>query len=247
MIAHNEERCLREALASTSFADDVVLVNCESTDRTADIAREFPHVRLFSQPNNPNLNVNKAFAMDHLTTDWIFYLDPDERIPVDLGRHIRDALSTTSHAAFRIARRNFFFGRWLRHGGQYPDAQLRLFRRGKARFPLKHVHETLTVEGSIGSMQVPFDHHPYPTLSDFLRKMNFYTDFQARFWQQEGMRPSVANVVRFLALRPANRFFRRYVLKMGFRDGWQGFMAALGDGFQTAVSFAKLLESSEHA
>lgn len=244
LIAHNEERCLHTALSSTLFADDVVVVDCQSDDRTAAIASGFAHVRLFSRPNNANLNVNKAFAIDQLNTDWIFYLDPDEVIPACLADQIRATIADTPHAACRVPRRNFFFGRWLKYGGQFPDLQLRLFRKGKAHFPLQHVHETLRVDGSIGRLQAFFEHFPYPTVSDYLRKMDFYTEFQADFWHRQRMSPSMFNLLRFLVLRPGHRFFRRYFLKRGFLDGWQGFLATLGDSFQIVVSFAKFLETT---
>jgi len=247
IIAHNEAAHLPAALASAAQAgaDQIVVVDCESTDDTAAIARSNPLVKLFQRPNLANLNVNKSFGFEQLTTDWVFYLDPDERLPKPLADEIRAAIAGPqgqTHAAFRLPRRNFFFGRPLLHGGQYPDRQLRLFRRGKARFPNKHVHESLEVDGSIGLLQEPFDHHPYPTVDDFLRKMNFYTSFQADFWFGEGRRPGLVADLRFFFARPLSRFLRRYLLKTGFRDGWQGFIAALGDAFSIAIAWGKLHE-----
>ncbi|HEY9071811.1 MAG TPA: glycosyltransferase family 2 protein [Candidatus Ozemobacteraceae bacterium] len=242
IIAHNEEAQIAGAIESALFADEIVVVDCASTDRTAGIARSFDRVRLFARPNDPNLNVNKSFGFEQLTTDWIFYLDPDERIPTSLAVEIRRTIDGTTDNAFRLPRRNHFFGRWLAHGGQYPDTQLRLFRRGKARFPNRHVHESLEVEGSIGRLCEPFDHFPYPTLDDYIRKMNFYTSFQATFWQKEGRKPGLIDSARFLLFRPTSRFLRRYLLKGGWRDGWQGYLAALGDAFQTAASYGKFLE-----
>jgi glycosyltransferase involved in cell wall biosynthesis len=242
LIAHNEERQISQALESVRFADDIVVVDCESTDRTAEIACSFPRVRLFQRPNNSNLNVNKSFGFAQLTTDWILYLDPDEAIPQALATTIRQVIQQETPVAYKVPRRNFFFGRWLAHGGQYPDRQLRLFKRTCAAFPNKHVHESLVVQGETGILSEPFDHFPYPTLHDYLRKMNFYTSFQADFWANEGLHPSGLNAARFMFLRPLSRFVRRYLLKGGCRDGWQGYVAALGDAFQMAVSFGKFLE-----
>lgn len=247
IIAHNEAAHLPAALASAiqAGADQVVVVDCDSTDDTASIARSYPRVQLFQRPNLSNLNINKSFGFEQLTTDWIFYLDPDERLPEPLADEIRSTINGPlgqTHAAFRLPRRNVFFGRPLLHGGQYPDRQLRLFRRGKARFPNRHVHESLDVDGSIGLLREPFDHHPYPSLDDFLRKMNFYTSFQADFWYGEGRRPGLMTDLRFFFARPLSRFLRRYLLKTGFRDGWQGFIAALGDAFSIAIAWGKLHE-----
>ncbi|HQG29377.1 MAG TPA: glycosyltransferase family 2 protein, partial [Candidatus Ozemobacteraceae bacterium] len=122
IIAHNEEAHLAGAIESAAFADEVIVVDCASTDRTSEIARSFDRVRLFWRPNDANLNVNKSFGFDQLSTDWIFYLDPDERIPPPLTEEIRRSIADTPHAAFRLSRRNHFFGRMLAHGGQYPDA-----------------------------------------------------------------------------------------------------------------------------
>jgi glycosyltransferase involved in cell wall biosynthesis len=242
LIAHNEERQIANALNSAGFADDIVVVNCESTDKTEEIAKSFANVRLFNRPNNKNLNINKSFGFEQLETDWIFYLDPDEIITSELAAEIKQAIASDKFAAYKLPRKNIFFGRWLAHGSQYPDLQLRLFKRGAAGFANKHVHEMLEVKGETGLLKEPFEHHPYPTLSDYIRKMNFYTGFQAEFWQKTGMNVHVFNKFRFMFLKPYFRFLRRFLLKQGFRDGWQGFVAATGDAFQQVISFAKLLE-----
>ncbi len=242
LIAHNEQAQIASALRSAAFADQVILVDCGSTDRTVEIAAGFQQVRVFHRKNDPNLNVNKSFGIAQLSTDWAFYLDPDEVIPPPLASLVRQTISNSRHQGFRIPRRNHFFGRWLAHGGQYPDFQLRLFRRDRGSFPNRHVHESLRIDGTVGTLSEPFDHFPYPKIGDYLRKMNFYSTFQADFWASAGTPRSFLNGARFLALRPVSRFVRRYLLKRGFLDGWQGFLAAAGDAFQTVVSYCKFLE-----
>ncbi len=242
MIAHNEERQIANALQSSMFADDIVVVDCESTDNTAKIVNNFTRARLFGRPNNRNLNVNKSFGFEQLKTDWIFYLDPDEIITPQLADEIRQAISSDRYAAYKLPRRNIFFGRWLAHGSQYPDMQLRLFKRGKASFANQHVHEMLKVDGATGHLKNAFEHHPYPEIADYLRKMIFYTGFQAEFWHNSGMSADVINTWRHMFFRPVFRFLRRYFLKQGFRDGWQGFVAAAGDAFQNIFSFGRFLE-----
>jgi glycosyltransferase involved in cell wall biosynthesis len=242
MIAHNEERQIANALQSSMFADDIVVVNCESTDKTGEIAKSFAKVRLFDRPNNRNLNVNKSFGFEQLSTDWIFYLDPDEIITPELAAEIKQVISSDQYAAYKLPRRNFFFGRWLAHGSQYPDLQLRLFKRGQASFANKHVHEMLQINGRTGMLIQAFEHHPYPEIVDYLRKMIFYTGFQAEFWYNSDTGTGVINTLRHLFFRPYFRFLRRYFFKQGFRDGWQGFVAAAGDAFQNIFSYARFLE-----
>lgn len=242
LIAHNEEKQIANALNSAGFADDIVVVNCESTDKTEEIVKSFAKARLFNRPNNKNLNVNKSFGFEQLETDWIFYLDPDEIITPELAEEIKQAMASEQYVAYKLPRKNIFFGRWLAHGSQYPDLQLRLFKRGCAGFANRHVHEMLEVKGETGLLKTPFEHHPYPELADYIRKMNFYTGFQAEFWQNTGMNAHFFNQFRFMFFKPYFRFIRRYLLKQGFRDGWQGFVAAAGDAFQQAVSFGKFLE-----
>ncbi|MDD2998847.1 MAG: glycosyltransferase family 2 protein [Candidatus Riflebacteria bacterium] len=242
MIAHNEEKQIAGALKSSLFADDIVVVNCESTDKTAEIISGFAKARLFDRPNNRNLNINKSFGFEQLETDWIFYLDPDEIITQELAEEIKQAISNDQYVAYKLPRKNIFFGRWLAHGSQYPDTQLRLFKRGKAGFANRHVHEMLKVDGAIGMLKHAFEHHPYPELADYMRKMMFYTGFQAEFWKASGLSCSLFNHFRHMFFRPASRFLRRYLLKQGFRDGWQGFVAAAGDAFQNIFSYARFIE-----
>lgn len=242
MIAHNEEKQIAKALQSSLFADDIVVVDCESTDKTAEIVKNFPQARIFSRPNNKNLNLNKSFGFEQLATDWIFYLDPDEIITEELTAEIKEAICSEKFAAYKLPRRNIFFGRWLAHGSQYPDTQLRLFKRGRASFPNRHVHEMLQVDGETGNLKNAFEHHPYPEVADYMRKMIFYTGFQAEYWHTSGMSDNVFNTLRHLFFRPYFRFLRRYLLKQGFRDGWQGFAAAAGDAFQNIFSYARFLE-----
>lgn len=246
LIAHNEEKQIANALKSADFADDIVVVNCESSDRTEEIVKTFTRVRLFNQPNNKNLNVNKSFGFNQLTTDWIFYLDPDEIITPELAAEIKEAICSERYVAYKLPRKNIFFGRWLAHGSQYPDTQLRLFKRGSAGFANRHVHEMLEVKGETGLLRQSFEHHPYPSLDDYIRKMNFYTGFQADFWLNSNMSSGMINCLRYMFFRPYFRFLRRFIFKQGFRDGWQGFVAAAGDAFQQIISFAKFLERKSH-
>lgn len=244
IIAHNEEHQISRAIKSSLFADDIVVVNCESIDNTRKVAESFEKVRIFDRPNNKNLNINKSFGFEQLETDWIFYLDPDEVIPAELSDEILQVIKSSENNAYKLPRKNYFFSHWLAYGSQYPDIQLRLFKRGFARFENKHVHEMLKVDGKIGMLRSDFEHHPYPTVNDYIRKMNFYTSFQAEYWHKSESGPGIGkkDAVNLMFIKPFVRFIRRYFFKRGFKDGWPGFVAASGDFIQNVFSYAKYLE-----
>ncbi len=242
IIGHNEEYHLRELLPALGWATEIIYVDCESTDNSAQTAASLG-CRVFHRENNPNLNNNKAFAMEQAAGDWIFYLDPDQRLPQNLIAEIRKTIASGEpYKAYTLNRRNFYFGRWLRYGSQYPDLQLRLIRRGQAEFPRRHVHEKLQVSGPVGHLSEDFEHHPYLSISQYLHKFDFYTGFEANFLYENGKRPGIALAFRYWFSQPLSRFLRRYFLKMGFRDGWPGLFAAYFDSLNFIVRYFKLLE-----
>ncbi|HCE98184.1 MAG TPA: hypothetical protein DER10_06770 [Elusimicrobia bacterium] len=233
IIAHNEEKNLPRALESAVWADEIILVDCGSTDGTAAAAENFK-VRFFSRPNSTAVYINKQFAIDQAASDWIFILDADEEIPPELREEIKEVTSSPyGAAAFKIPRRNFYFGRWLKHGGKYPDTQLRLFRRGKARFLPLPVHERLEVDGETSRLSRPLNHYPCAVMEDVLRKRAFYGEALAKSYALKGKSRLL------ILLRPFNCFFVNYLLKMGFLDGTQGLKTALMD-FRTVMASAVL-------
>ena len=245
IIGHNEVEHLRELLPQLKWPDEIVYVDCESHDGSLEVARE-AGCRVYSRPNNTNLNVNKSYAMEQANGDWVFYVDPDERIPEFLVSEIEKVIQGTTNSAFKLNRRNHYFGNWLRHGSQYPDTQLRLFRKDSAHFPNRHVHEKLVVEGSIGKLNNDMLHFPYLNISQFLSKFDFYTRVEAGYLRDSGVRITAGNSLRFLVLKPFSRFFRRYFLKGGFRDGLPGLFCAIFDALNFVVRYFKLWELTQN-
>ena len=245
IIGHNEIEHLRELLPQLKWADEIVYVDCESHDGSLEAMRE-AGCRVYSRPNNTNLNVNKSYAMEQANGDWVFYVDPDERIPEILVSEIEKVIQDTTNSAFKLNRRNHYFGNWLRHGSQYPDTQLRLFRKDSAHFPNRHVHEKLVVEGSIGKLNNDMLHFPYLNISQFLSKFDFYTRVEAGYLRDSGVRITAGNSLRFLVLKPFSRFFRRYFLKGGFRDGLPGLFCAIFDALNFVVRYFKLWELTQN-
>lgn len=243
IIGHNESYHLKELLPQLKWADEVIYVDCDSKDDSLIIAGNFG-CKTFSRPNNPNLNINKSYAIDQAKGDWIFYLDPDERIPDELSNEILSVIaSDRKKSAYRLNRRNFYFKQWLRHGSQYPDTQLRLFKRGCANFPNKHVHEKLEIDGDIGKLENDMLHFPYLDIRQYLFKLNFYTTFEADFLFEKGVKLNIVNHFRFLFFIPMIRFVRRYFLKFGFLDGFAGLFASMFDSLNFMICYFKLWEN----
>lgn len=241
-IGHNEAYHLKELLPELlKWGDEVIYVDCESEDNSFELAESLG-CRVFRRPNNMNLNVNKSYAMEQAQGDWIFYVDPDERFEKPLIDEVNQKVAVSSASAFKLPRRNHFFGSWLRYGGQYPDYQLRLFKKGKGHFPNEHVHESLKIDGPIEYLENPMLHYPYLTISQFLKKMDFYSSFEAGHLYNKGVRPSFGNSFKFLFLKPFSRVFRRWLIKGGIRDGIPGFFAAFFDGVGWMLRYFKLWE-----
>ena len=246
LIGHNEAHNLPRTLESVRWADQIVYVDCGSTDGSLDVARRHT-AHVLSRPNLANLNINKNVAIEQAATDWVFLLDADEVIPAALAGEIRRAIAAgPAEQAFRLPRRNFFFGRWVRHGGQYPDHQTRLFRRGKARFPCRHVHERLAVDGAVGTLREPFDHYTVDTPLTAIRKMNFNSSFNAAELARSGRKPGAGIALQYLLAKPASRFVRRYVFKGGFLDGWPGLVVAALDAIDFPFRLFKFWYWAEH-
>lgn len=239
MIGHNEARNLPTALASVKWADELIYVDCESSDNSIEIARRYTD-RIFTKPNLANLNVNKAFGIEQATCDWIFYLDPDEAIDDALAEEIRRTIDGEPREnAFSLPRRNYFFGTWIKRGGHYPDRQLRLFRRGKAQFPQAHVHEKLKVDGGIGKLQAAMDHYTSDSPLTSLRKLDFFSSFNARDMVNKGMKPTPGLAFQYFFWKPLSRFVRRYGFKGGFLDGWPGLIVAMIQSIDFPFRFIK--------
>ncbi len=222
VIAWNEEERLRACLDSVAWADEIVVVDAESTDKTAALAREFTE-RVWVRPW-PGFAAQKNFALDQVSGDWVLSLDADERVTPELADRIRNILAEDRGAAgYSIPRRNIFWGAWVRHGGLYPDYQLRLFRRGAGRFAEDAVHESVRVDGRVDVLAETLLHESYRDLEDFVRRSNRYSTLAARDWLRRGRRVSLGALI----MKPLGRFLSMYIVRGGFLDGWRGLVLAV--------------------
>lgn len=227
LLTRNEEKHIRDCLASVrEFADELVVLDSGSFDRTIAIAREMG-ARIETRPfdNYPNQR-NAAIELAH--GDWIFFIDADERATAALGGELRERMALAEErrargepavVGFWVPRRNIIFGKEIRYTGWSPDFQPRVLRKGSARFdPAREVHELLLWDGEVGQLSGFLIHHNYETLAQFRAKQVVYTRYEARIWFEEGKRARWRGFVG----QPVREFFRRYISLQGWRDGWHG-------------------------
>ena len=223
MIAMNEEANLPRTLEIVKWADEIVLVDSGSRDRTIEIAKSFGARTSYHAFGGHG--EQKNVALDLCTSDWIFLLDADEVVTPELQKEIRDLLAgEPKFDAYWIPRLNLYFGRWIRHGGFYPDHKLRLFKRGAARLSEGvGPHSTPQFNGPRGKLRGDMLHYAYPTMGVYLEHMNRYSSEIARLLHQRGkdsqaLLPFVWNAV----MNPAATFIYNYIFRLGFLDGREG-------------------------
>jgi glycosyltransferase involved in cell wall biosynthesis len=237
VVTRNEEERLRACLEAVVWADEIVVVDAESEDKTVAIAQEFTD-RVVVRPW-PGYAAQKNTALDLATGDWVLSLDADEVVSPELRAEIARVLASDGPAdGYAVPRRNIFCGRWVRHGGLYPDRQLRLFRRGRGRFEARAVHESVRVDGRVEAVAGHLEHRSYRDVSDFLLRADRYSTLAAEEAVAQGQRAGVSALV----LRPLGRFLAMYVVQGGFLDGWRGFLLATLYAYYVLIRSAKIWE-----
>ena len=178
IITLNEEANLARTLPSVAWADEIVILDSGSTDRTRAVAESF-HAKFFVEAWK-GFAAQKNSALEKASGEWILALDADEEVEPALADEIRQAIAANPSAAgFWIPRKNYFLGRWIRHGGFYPDRKLRLIRRGAGQFEDRLVHEDIRIDGPTATLRKHLLHHAYPTLESYLEHMNRYSSLGA--------------------------------------------------------------------
>ena len=240
VVTRNEEDRLRACLESVAWADQIVVVDAESDDKTVTIAREFTdHVVVRPWPGYA---AQKNVAIEMATGEWVLSLDADEVVSTELTAEIRRVLAADGPAdGYAVPRRNIFWGRWVRHGGLYPDWQLRLFRRGRGRFIERAVHESVRVDGRVERLAGHLEHRSYRDVGDFLARADRYAALAAADAVAQGRRARARDFV----LRPLGRFLSMYVLYRGFLDGWRGFLLASLYAYYVLIRAVKIWERTK--
>ena len=237
LIARDEEAAIGAALDSVRWADEIVVVDSGSRDRTVEIARS-RGASVTIRDDWPGFGPQKNRALDLATCDWVLSIDADERVGAELADEIRAVIaSSDARDAYDMPRLSRYCGRYMRHGGWWPDRVSRLFRRGKARFSNDLVHERLVVDGTSGSLRNPLLHEAFENLEEVLRKVDEYSTASARMMVERGKRGGLVRAI----VHAKWAFFRTYVLRAGFLDGREGFMLAVSNAEGTYYRYLKAM------
>ncbi len=238
IITYNEAAMLPDCLFSVAWADEIVVVDSGSDDGTAAIAESFG-CRVTMQEFLGHVK-QKDLAVSLAKNRWVFCIDADERLEADGERIIREALERDRGkvAGYFFPRRTFYLGRWIDHGGWWPEYRLRLFDRDKGRWEGVDPHDHVSVDGETRKLPAVMHHFNYRDIAHHMEKVNTYTTTMAKRKREAGSRASLFRML----FNPAGRFMRMYLLKRGFRDGIRGFIVAAIGAFYVFLKYAKLWE-----
>jgi glycosyltransferase involved in cell wall biosynthesis len=237
IITFNEEKNIRDCLQSVAWADEIVVVDSKSTDRTVEIAREFTGKIIIT--DWMGYSETKKLALEQATCAWVLWIDADERVTDELRLEIQSTIKANPpQNGFEVSRRAFFLGKWIKHCGWYPGYVLRLFRKNKARFDDSPVHEGVILAGERGRLKGDLLHFTDDTLEHYLEKLNNYTSLAAHKLISQNRQAGIFVIFS----RALFIFVKMYVLRFGFLDGIKGFILCLLSANYVAVKYAKLWE-----
>ena len=244
IITLNEEANLARTLESVRWADEILVVDSGSTDGTAAIAANYC-ARFVSEPWR-GFAAQKNYALSLCTSEWVLSLDADEVVSPELAACLQTIIAARpAHTAYTLPRRNFFMGRWMRHGGYYPDAKLRLFPRGQGAFQEAPVHETVVFAGDTQTLAGDLVHSAYPTLNSYLEHMQRYSTLGAGIAEERGRGGhSLLGFLNGVLLNPLATFAYNYGLRGGFLDGREGLLLHLYHSVYVSWKYAKAWEAA---
>ncbi|MFH1778004.1 MAG: glycosyltransferase family 2 protein [Candidatus Omnitrophota bacterium] len=237
IITKNEEKNIKDCLCSVRWADEIIVVDDLSTDQTREIAESFG-ARVLKRKMDVE-GIHRNFAYAQAKNAWVLSLDADERVTEELKKEIENIIAQeTNFAGFTIPRRNHLGSYWIKYGGLYPSAQLRLFKKEKFRYEEAEVHPRVFLEGECGHLKSDIIHFNFRDFSHYFAKLNSQTTLEAKKMFKSGKKYTRGKYL----WRAIDRFFRSYFCKQGFRDGFIGFMVAYFAAVYQIISYAKYWE-----
>jgi glycosyltransferase involved in cell wall biosynthesis len=234
VLTKNEADCIAECLSSVNgWADEIIVVDDESIDKTVQIAKEYTDMVLLRKMDIEGVHRNWAYSKAN--NEWVLSLDADERVTEELKDEIARTIDNKGFVAYSIPLRNFIGSYWVRYGGWYPAAKVRLFRKDNFRYEEVEVHPRVFIDGACGHLKSDIIHKGYPDFEHFLNSVNRQTTLEATKWINTNRNMSLARAL----WRTLDRFFRRFIGRKGYKDGFIGFMIAYFDSLYQILSYAK--------
>jgi len=243
LATFNEEENIVDCIESLkNFADEIVVADGSSTDRTRELAENLG-AKIIKTTNKPMFHINKNLAIDNCTSDWIFLMDADERVSKELVGEIKGIISKNpKENGFWINRRNWFLGGYLTKGGAYPDSVIRLFRRGKGRLPEVSVHEQVAIDGEVGYLKNDILHMADPSFARYLYRADRYIEKSDKWLREIDPGRGPWPVFYYMVLKPLVTFFDIFVRHRGYVDGFRGFVWALFSAAHHFYAYVKYWE-----
>lgn len=236
VLAKNEENDLEECLKSLSWADEIIVIDDHSTDKTVKIAKKYTN-KVFGRSLNKDFAKQRNFGLEKASSDWVLFIDPDEKVNKKLAVEIQETIKRNTFEAFYFKRRDFFLGRWLNFGETSSVRLLRLAKKDAGEW-VRPVHEVWKVEKKSGELIEPLSHYSHPNLEEFFEKINTNSSIDAEHYFKEGKRFSLFEMLFF----PPAKFFKNYILALGFLDGLPGLVMAVMMSLNSFLIRAKLWE-----
>ena len=237
IITHNEEKNIANCLETLGFADEIIVVDSGSVDRTREICERYRNVKFFEHLWE-GFGRQKNAALSKATGDWVFSIDADETATPELAADIRAVMLNPLYDGYLVPRKNFYRGQWVRYSGWWPDPVLRLFRRGKAAFSDRPVHETVVLDAKPGLLNGCLEHHSFGCVADFIRKVDSYSSLGANVLAEQGRRPTALSAL----VKSMATFVKTLVLKRGFLDGYAGVLISFSNAAGVFYRYMKCAE-----
>ncbi len=234
VLAHNEEKNVARCLESLKFCDQILVVDDNSTDKTAKLAKKLG-ATVVSHPLNGDYAAQRNWALSQVKSPWVLFVDTDEVVSVKLGEEIQSAVKKIEFKGFLIPRMDYMWGKKLSHGDVGGVRLLRLARHGAGEWH-GAVHETWDIEGNVGVLRHSLSHYPHPTLVEFLQEINRYSSIRAQELHHAGQRANLFQIIFY----PFFKFLYLYLISLGFLDGTAGFVHAMTMTFYSFLVRGKL-------
>ena len=239
VLTNNEADNIEDCLSSLSWLDEIVVIDSYSEDNTVELAREYTN-KVY-QHEFEDFASQRNFGLEKLSTSWVLVVDADERVTPELAAEIKEVLTNPQAEGYRIPRKNYFLGRWIKYCGWYPDYTLRLFKRAGNKYS-GLVHEGVEITGRVEELANPLLHYTYRSLTHYISKLNHYTSLSAEKKYQLGQNKGMT----YIFLRPIVEFIKKYILRKGFLLGAHGLILSILLSYYSFLKYAKLWEKNKN-